>query len=130
MRGLLIRQPYIGMILDGSKTWEMRSKRCHFREQIALIQAGTKNVLGVAEVIDCLGPLTDEQRCSSAHLHGLEPDRWLDPNIAKYRFAWVLGKMQRLSIPVPYVPKSGPVTWILLGDSVAQAISAQLAAPQ
>jgi hypothetical protein len=27
-RGLVIRQPHIGKILDGDKTWEMRSRRC------------------------------------------------------------------------------------------------------
>ena len=51
MQGLIIRQPYIDMILDGRKTWEMRSKRCNRRGQIALIQQGTKTVVGVADVV-------------------------------------------------------------------------------
>jgi hypothetical protein len=42
MRGLIIREPWISLILSGKKTWEMRSKSCPQRGVIALILKGSK----------------------------------------------------------------------------------------
>jgi len=38
MRGLIIREPWIGMILDGSKTWELHTQHTTMRGEIALIR--------------------------------------------------------------------------------------------
>ena len=37
MRGLLIKQPWIDLILDGAKTWELRGSRPSIRGPFALI---------------------------------------------------------------------------------------------
>jgi hypothetical protein len=124
MRGLPIRQPYIDMILDGQKTWEMRKSRCNFRERIALIQSGSLTVVGVADVVDCIGPLTDEKRFAAADKHCLAPAEWSNPKFMDYRFAWVLTNVQRLSKPVPYRHPSGAVIWVTLDDTVAQQLAA------
>lgn len=130
MRGILIGQPYIGMILDGRKTWEMRSRRWRLRGQIALIQLGTKTVVGVANLVDCIGPLTDDQRLATVNLHCVEPKAWLDPEMAKYRIAWVLSDVKRLTTPVPYPHPSGAQTPVILDDGVVQQIAAMLATSQ
>jgi ASCH domain len=126
MRGLPIRQPYIDMILDGRKTWEMRKSRCNFREQIALIQSGTQTVVGVADVVDCIGSLSDEERSAAVDRHCVAPAEWSNPKFMDYRFAWVMSNVQRLSMPVPYRHPSGAVIWVNLNDSVAQEISSNL----
>ena len=36
MKGLIIREPWIGMIMDGSKTWELRTQHTTMRGEIAL----------------------------------------------------------------------------------------------
>lgn len=124
MRGLPIRQPYIDMILDGQKTWEMRKSRCNFRERIALIQSGSLSVVGVADVVDCIGPLTDEERFAAADKHCVAPAGWSNPKFMDYRFAWVLTNVQRLPRPVPYRHPSGAVIWVTLEDTVAQQLAA------
>jgi hypothetical protein len=122
MRGLLIRQPYIDMILDGLKIWEMRGRRCSFREKIALIQSGTNTVVGIADISDCLGPLSDKERLAAADRHCVSPDEWLNPQFADYRFVWVLSNAKRLSKPISYHHPNGAVIWVTLDDSVSQQI--------
>ena len=52
MKGLIIREPWIGMILAGRKTWEMRSRQTPYRGRIGLIRKGTGMVVGIAEIVD------------------------------------------------------------------------------
>ena len=60
MRALLIRHPWIDMILGGKKYWEIRGSRTSVRETIALVPSGSGTVIGVCDVVDCVGPLTAE----------------------------------------------------------------------
>ncbi len=39
MKALVIRSPWIDLILAGSKTWEMRTKPTSIRGRVALIKA-------------------------------------------------------------------------------------------
>ena len=61
MRALLIRRPWIDMILDGKKTWEIRGSRTWVRGQIRLIASRSGTVVGVCDLVDCIGPLTAEE---------------------------------------------------------------------
>ena len=47
-RALIIRQPWIGKILDGSKTWEMRGRPTSIRGRIGLIEQGSGMIVGEA----------------------------------------------------------------------------------
>jgi hypothetical protein len=125
MHSIIIRQPYIGLILDGQKTWEMRSTLTLRRGQIGLIHKGTKTVVGVANIVDCIGPLTDESRLAAEDRHCVSADKWADPFFAKYRFAWVLTNARRLIKPVPY-KQTGPVIWITLNDEETQNVFEQI----
>jgi hypothetical protein len=46
MIGLLVKQPWIDLILRGVKTWELRGSRTKASGRIALIQSGTGTVVG------------------------------------------------------------------------------------
>lgn len=60
-RGIIIREEHLKEILNGQKTWEMRSRPFNGRETIGLIQEGSKSVYAVADVVDCKGPLSRKQ---------------------------------------------------------------------
>lgn len=112
MRGLLIREPWIGMILAGQKHWEMRSKSTQVRGPIALIRAGSGLVVGTAVLSDCLPALdADEMRDSSA-FHGLPADRLDEVMQQGWTTPWVLSEVRVLQRPVPYRHRSGAVVWI------------------
>jgi ASCH domain-containing protein len=51
LSGLLIRTPWIDLILEGSKIWEIPGKSTDKRGRLALIQSGTGTVVGVAELV-------------------------------------------------------------------------------
>ncbi len=117
LKGLIIRQPWIEMILDGTKTWEMRSERTALRGPIALIEKGSGLVVGTATLSDSLPPLSPEDMgaCRTNHripaeISGEVGFKWFTP--------WVLTEVRRLARPVPYVHRSGAVIWVELDADV------------
>jgi hypothetical protein len=72
LSGLLIRSPYIDWILDGSKSWEIRGSATRKRGRIALVQSGTGTVVGSADLVDVIGPLTRSEYLSNARKMGLK----------------------------------------------------------
>jgi len=125
MRALLIRHPWIDMILDGTKTWEVRGSRTAIRETIALVPSGCGKISGVCELVDCIGPLTANSFRKHAEKAGMRPS---EAKLGRYRqtFAWVLAKPKRLKRPVPYEHPSGAVIWVNLDQSVERKITNQL----
>ncbi len=82
-KALVVKSPYIERILAGQKTWEMRSWHNHWRGPVALIRAGSGLVLGVAEILDSIGPLSLEQRLSQSGKHTIPAERLQSANGAK-----------------------------------------------
>lgn len=123
MKALVIDEPWIGMILSGRKTWEMRKTACHHRGPIALIRKGSGTVVGVAEVIASRPPLTSLAEYAAAEdRHGIPPDRQARAFEDGWRTPWVLRGARALARPVPYEHPSGAVIWVTLGEDVARAV--------
>ena len=54
-RALVVDQPWVGLIADGAKVWEMRTRPTKVRGWIGLIEKGTGTIIGVAYLkIHCL----------------------------------------------------------------------------
>jgi hypothetical protein len=121
MKGLIIREPWIDLILNGQKTWELRTQPTSIRGQIALIRAGSRQIDGIASLVDVLPALSLSDLADSFEFHRIPADRreaiieagWLTP--------WVLLDARRFSTPVPFTRPSGPVTWVDLDAEAAQA---------
>jgi len=107
-RGLIIRQPHIGKILDGIKTWEMRSTNTKIRGLIGLIEAGSGLIVGEAEIYKTYTYLT------IAHLeHNRDKHQCDDISmLKKWRCAWVLKNAKRYDEPKPYKHPKGAVIWV------------------
>jgi hypothetical protein len=125
LSGLLIRFPYIDWILAGTKTWEIRGSSTAKRGRIALIKSGTGTVIGVADLVGAVGPLTRLDLAANARKLGLRK-RPLGPLPYRKTFAWVLKNARRLKTPVRYRHPSGCIIWVNLGPGVQAAISRQL----
>jgi hypothetical protein len=125
LSGLLIRSPYIDWILGGSKSWEIRGRATRKRGRIALIQSGTGTVVGSADLVDVIGPLTRSEYLSNARKTGLK--RSAIPRALRYKhtFAWVLKNPRRLKTPVRYHHPYGSIIWVNLRPGVQAAISRQ-----
>ena len=123
MKGLIIREPWIGMILDGSKTWELRTQRTTMRGEIALIRKGTGQIIGVADLVDSLPPLDPQGLADSVQFHGVPPSEHASAIANGWLFPWLIVNARPLSSPVPYLHPSGAVTWVNLDPGVSQSIA-------
>lgn len=115
-RALIIRQPHIGHILDGMKTWEMRSKPTKIRGRIGLIEAGSGLIVGEAE-IDRMqsAPKSYRARHMTRAYHRIPEDRY--GVMDKWCWAWVLSNVIRYDEPIPYDHPRGAVIWVSLPNN-------------
>jgi hypothetical protein len=126
MSGLLIQTPYIDRILDGSKIWEIRGSRTAKHGRIGLIQSGTGKVVGVADLVDVVGPLRRADFIKNARKLGLRKSEVSGRLPYTQPYAWVLENPRRLKTPVRYQHPSGCIIWVSLGPGVQAAITRQL----
>jgi hypothetical protein len=124
-KGLIIADPWIGYILDGSKTWEMRSSSTSFRGWFGLIRKGTGCVYGVARLVDVGSPLDPGEMLRTLEKHRIPADLIASGEVAKWNTPWAIADVRRLPKPVPYVHRSGAVTWVALDADVTRAVAAQ-----
>ncbi len=124
-RALVILPHWIELILKGKKTWEIRGSKTAIRGIIGLIPSGSGTVVGVCEVVDCVGPLSANLFRANAAKAGMRPSEAQLGHYAK-TYAWVLKSPKRLEKPVRYQHPSGAVIWVKLESRVERAIRAQL----
>jgi hypothetical protein len=110
--GLFIKSPWIDLILDGKKTWELRSKRTTKRERVALIESGTRLIKGTCVVVGVRGALHKSTLLQNLDKHQVPRER-IEAGLKRKRvYAWVMADPILLDEPpvVPYL--RGPVVWI------------------
>lgn len=122
IKGLIIDTPAIDKILSGRKTWEMRSSHTKVRGMIALIKKGSGTVVGVAHLVDSLGPFSKEELLASQDRHLISSQRLDDPKVEKWNHAWVLKDVKPLVRPVPYTHPNGAVKWVNLDPATSAAV--------
>ena len=122
MKGLIIRSPWIDLILDGSKTWEMRSRPTSIRGRIALIKAGSGLIFGMANLTDCLPTLKLDIMQSTHTFHRIPDERMAAAIDNKWTTPWVLKDVVKFGTPRPYVHPSGAVVWVELPDEMVESV--------
>lgn len=118
-KGLVIKSPAIDKILLGIKTWEMRSKSTQVRGPIALIKKGSGQIVGIANLVDVKGPLSQQEKLDTIDKHQISISRLNSNETDKWNTAWVLENAKPLITPVNYQHPSGAVIWVNL-DQHAQ----------
>jgi hypothetical protein len=53
MRALSVRAPWAGMIADGTKTLEVRSRRTRHRGELLICQSRGGGAVAIVEIVDC-----------------------------------------------------------------------------
>ncbi|ATQ67457.1 MULTISPECIES: ASCH domain-containing protein [Methylosinus] len=130
MKGLIVDEPWIGAILSGRKSWEMRSSRTTHRGRFALIRKGSGLVVGLADLIGCEPAIVSLEAYAAAEArHCIPAERQKAAFEGRWRIPWVLADVVSLARPVPYVHPRGAVTWVVLADDVAATIADALSAP-
>lgn len=110
-RGLVIASPYVDWILEGVKTWEMRSQAALFRGDFALIKKGTGLIVGVATLDDCLSPIKTKDLPSFIDKHRVDYSK--SAKLAAWCVPWVVSNVKKIE-PMPYKHPRGAVKWVVL----------------
>lgn len=110
-KGLVIREPWISLILKQRKIWEMRSRPTNIRGRIALLKQGTGEIVGYANLTSCLEPLNPQQLIMTRSSHGV--DYTLPTANRDWNTPWVLQQVTPIE-PIPYSHPKGAITWVLL----------------
>lgn len=125
MHGLIIREPWIGYILAGTKVWEMRTSPAPRRGRVALIRKGTGLVVATAEIADSLPPLDAAGLAATRDRHRIPAELDTEVLAAGWVHPWVLRDVRPMARPVPAGQKSGQVIWVPLDPDAVTAIEAQ-----
>lgn len=127
MKALVIREPYIGLILSGQKTWEMCSKVCRVRERVGLIRQGSGIIVGATAIVTgCLPRLdTLTELAETFPFHRIAPAKQQDAFARKWTVPWVLSDVRTLRDPVAYQHRRGAVRWVTLDLEVSARVEMQ-----
>ena len=125
-RGLIFTFDAIYSILHEQKTWEMRSRATPHRGPIALIVKGSGTIVGVADLVDCKGPLSPQEIIANQAMCSISSERQRSPESAGHHYAWVLADVQTLPLPVSYLHKKGVATWVALDAAAVEGVARQL----
>lgn len=71
-RILIVRSPYARLIVQGRKTWELRSKATKIRGRIGIAEAGSKAVIGEVDLTGCIEGHTLFQLSEHSAKHHVE----------------------------------------------------------
>jgi hypothetical protein len=96
MDALIIMKEPLDLILFGEKIWEIRGSACSKRGKITLIESKSGTVVGVAELVGCVGPLSvtewnkNLQKSQCSRITSMDECRYGDR-----AHAWVLRNARR-----------------------------------
>ena len=124
MKALIIKQPWIDLILEGKKTIEVRGSKTNIRGQIALIASGTGHVIGTCHVDDSINIVEHGNIAEIVVKSCVDEKRLLE--YYKKPNGWVLSNAKRLETPVKYKHPMGAIIWVTLEESVTNEIISQL----
>jgi hypothetical protein len=113
MNGVVIKPPWIDLILQGKKTWEIRGTHTSTRGRIALIKSRSGRIFGTCRVVDCIGPLSLEQLRANGDKHQIPMEMLVELPYPK-TYAWVLSEVNPFRDPIVYKHPSGAVIWVRL----------------
>lgn len=124
MKALIIKQPWIDLILAGKKTIEIRGSKTNIRGQIALIASGTGQVIGTCHVENSINLLEYDNIAEIVTKSCVDEKTLME--FYKKPNGWVLSNAKRLSTPIKYKHPMGAIIWVTLEDSVVYEIMNQI----
>ena len=110
MEGLIVNEPYASMIINGEKTWELRSRTPptdKFRKELFLLSRG--QALGIITINDTVGPLDHKHLKNSFEYHKSYVCNTIDDSAL---FAWEIQVHDKFTERVRYEHPTGARVWI------------------
>jgi hypothetical protein len=110
VKGLIIKDPWIDLILDGYKTWEIRGSNTAHRGHTELIMSGSGMIYGCADLVDSF-PMDLNMFKENRMKHCIDAERLTHYN---QNWAWVFENNKRYHPLKPYKHPQGAVIWVNL----------------
>lgn len=110
MKSLIIKKEFLDKIFNGKKTWELRGTLTKIRGRIRLIESGSGLIVGEADLIESIGPLSAEQL--KLNFNKTQYDSSLGFLKYKNTYAWVLSNVKKYKQSIPYKHPQGAIIWV------------------
>ena len=111
---LMVCEPWMSLLCQGTKTWELRGSRTLKHGRIALVASGTGGwVVGGATLVGCHGPLSAAQLAAAEALHCV-PGGGTAFRRYKVVWAWEFAHASRAETPLRYEHPAGAIIWVNL----------------
>lgn len=115
MDGLIVKQPWANLIVQGKKKMEVRGCRTKKQnENVAIIESGMNRILGDVRILGCIE--LDKQsfeELREQHLIDLSYEEVLVSFGYKKLYGWLLGEMNEIAEPIVcHSRKVGQVIWV------------------
>jgi hypothetical protein len=101
-RLLVVAEPWASLLVDGEKTWELRTTSTKVRGPIGIAAKGTGTIIGAVELIDVHGPFTRPEIAPYEHLHRVPASATSTYSGLKGLYAWEMSGAVRFAAPAPY----------------------------
>jgi len=108
---LIVKRPWTKLILDGKKSWEIRSQPTNMRGVVKLAESGTGKLVGQVRIVDCL-KIKKAEFCKHVRKHRVASLK--DTLGYKTIYAWVLKDAVRYMNPPRYEHPPGAIIWVKL----------------
>ncbi|WP_297536206.1 ASCH domain-containing protein [Thermococcus sp.] len=108
-KGLIVREPYASLIVEGKKVWEIRKTRTKIRGEILIISNG--KAVGKAELVDVLGPFTPEELAKHEDKHRASLSFLREYSNGKPLYAWVFRNAEKFGRPKDVEMAKGVQIW-------------------
>lgn len=106
-RALIVKKPWIDLILSGEKTWEMRSRKTHLTGWIGLIEQGSGLIVGKAFLTGSI-EIDELEFGENFSKHRINDDILL----RRYSWVWEFEQAERFETPIHYKHPIGAVIWV------------------
>ena len=112
IRGLIIREPYVKLIVEGKKTWELRRLNTKIRGYVALMYRG--KLYGFAKLNDVFKMKVDKlKKYYSKHLtENVAIDKYANDKAELY--VWIFSDPIKLPKPIDISYPKGAQVWVKL----------------
>ncbi len=117
-RLLVVAEPWASLLVDGKKTWELRTTSTKIRGPIGIVAKGTGTIIGAVDLIGLHGPFTRSEIVPYEHFHRVPASSTSTYSGPKGLYAWEVTGAARFDQPVPYRHPQGAVIWVLLDPKI------------
>jgi hypothetical protein len=118
LKGLIIKSSWANLILEGLKTWEIRSSNTKIRGTVYIIKSGTGMIYGSVDIVGSLFvPRAMFPRFYYRHQVPAAKE-------IKYKrlFAWEMENHLKFIDPVPFKHPQGAVIWVDFDEPTQELI--------